>query len=859
MLKVAARGSIQHSPFNIEHSTFAFEHFPLQHSPFFHGAGLHGHRDMLCFSFMRRLSITLLLLLAVPAFAQETYQLPSKEIVELADAPPTPLLYTGPTDWALLYQTPALLAIADLAQPELKLAGQRFNPQTHEQTRAGYAIDLRLLNVTTGVEKKLSGLPSPLRARNVAWSPDGARVAFTHASERGVELWVVDAASGAASRVGNALINATLPSRPIQWLSDSRTILAKLVPANWGDAPADTRVPRGPVIQETLGKRSPGRTYQDLLQNPYDEALFEHHVQSQLALVTLDGNVTNVGPRGMYAQAQASPDAQWLFVDTLHRPFSYVVPEGRFPRLLEVWSRDGRVVRQIADLPLADAVPTDFDATSEGVRDADWRADAPATLVWVEALDKGNARAEAAERDKVLMLAAPFEGSPATLATLGMRFDGITWGDDDLALVREGWWKTRRTRTWRVRPGKPSQAAELVWDRSSEDRYGDPGFPITKPTPRGTEVIRLSPDKKAFYLVGGGASAEGDRPFLDRFEVATKKTARLFRSEAPYYEAVYDVLDDRASRIVTRRETSAEPPQYVLRDLVRRIAPKQLTSFAHPSPQLAQAKKELIRYQRADGVKLTATLYTPPGYDPARDGRLPVLVWAYPEEFKSADAASQVSGSPHRFIRVSPMSPLPWLVRGYAILDNPSFPIIGEGDKEPNDTYIDQHVAGAKAAVDEVVRRGVGDRDRFAVGGHSYGAFMTANLLAHSDLFRAGIARSGAYNRTLTPFSFQAEERTFWEAPETYIQMSPFTHAQKINEPLLMLHGIDDNNTGTFPIQSERLYQAMRGLGGTVRLVMLPYESHGYRARESVLHMIWEMDRWMEAYVKAPRAAAAAK
>ncbi|HEX7152547.1 MAG TPA: prolyl oligopeptidase family serine peptidase [Thermoanaerobaculia bacterium] len=803
---------------------------------------------------MRRLAIALLFL-AVPLFAQETYQLPPKEIVELADAPPTPVFLSGPGDWALLGQTPALLAISDLAQPELKLAGHRFNPQSHEQTRAGYYVSLRLLNVLTGVEKAVSGLPASLRARNVTWSADGARFAFTHANERGVELWTADVAAATASRLGNVLLNASLPSRPVQWLSDNRTLLVRLVPANLGEVPADNRVPRGPVIQETLGRRSPGRTYQDLLTNPYDEAVFAHHVQSQLALVTLDGGVTNVGARGMIARAEASPDGQWIFVETIKRPFSYVVPEGRFPRTLEVWNREGRVVRQVADLGLADAVPTDFDATREGVRDVEWRADVPATLVWAEAQDKGNPRAEAAVRDKVLMLAAPFEGAPTELASLATRFQYVIWGDGDLALITEGWWKTRRTRTWRVRPSNPSQAPEVVWDRSSEDRYGDPGFPVTKTTPWGTDVIRMAPDKRSFYLTGAGASAEGDRPFLDRFELATKKTSRLFHSQAPYYESVSEVLDDRASRIVTRRESVAEPPQYVLRDLVRRIAPRQLTNFPHPSPQLAQAKKELIHYQRADGVKLTATLYTPPGYDPARDGRLPVLLWAYPEEFKSAAAASQVQGSSHRFIRVSPMSPFPWLARGYAILDDPSMPIIGEGSREPNDTYVDQLVAGAKAAIDEVVRRGVGDRDRMAVGGHSYGAFMTANLLAHSDLFRAGIARSGAYNRTLTPFSFQAEERTFWEAPDTYMQMSPFTHAQKINEPLLMLHGMDDNNTGTFPIQSERLYQAMRGLGGTVRLVMLPYESHGYRARESVMHMLWEMDRWLETYVKTPKAA----
>lgn len=794
-----------------------------------------------------------LLLLASLGFADDVYQMPPKEIVDLVDAAPTPGLTTGPGDWAVLVQFPALLAISDLAQPELKLAGHRFNPQNREQTRAAYAVELRLLNVATGEQKALRGLPSPLRARNVTWSPDGARIAFTTATDTGVELWLAEVASGNAARLGTFLLNNTHPRRPFDWTSDSRTLIARVVTSQ---APManEVRVPSGPVIQESLGKRAPTRTYQDLLKTPYDEAVFEHHLLSQVMAISITGEAKPVGAAGMIVRAEPSPDAQYLLVETVHRPFSYVVPESRFPRRLEVWDREGRAVRQIADLPLATSVPTDFDAVAEGPRSLSWRSDAPATVVWVEAQDKGNARAEAAVRDKVLMLAAPFEGAPRELASLATRYGGIIWGTDDLAILYESWWKTRRSKTWRVRPGDPSKAADLLFDLNSEDRYADPGRPELKRNARGAFVLQTGSGGQ-IYLNGAGASSEGDRPFLDSFDLKTKKATRLWRSEAPNYEYVVDLLDDNAQRIVTRRESVSTPPNFFLRDMRGKKSMRALTDFPHPSPQLAQAKKELIQYARADGVKLNATLYTPPGYDPARDGRLPVLLWAYPQEFKSADAAGQVQDSPYRFIRVSPMGALPWLVRGYAILDNPSIPIIGEGKTEPNDTYVEQLVSGAKAAIDEVVRRGVGDRDRFAAGGHSYGAFMAANLLAHSDLFRAGIARSGAYNRTLTPFSFQAEERTFWEASDTYIKMSPFTHAQKINEPLLMLHGIDDNNTGTFPIQSERLYQAMSGLGGTVRLVMLPYESHGYRARESVMHMLWEMDKWMETYVKGAKGA----
>lgn len=788
----------------------------------------------------------------VAAQGDEVYQTPPKELAALVDAPPTPSMNVGPGDWAVLTEAPLFLTVADLAQPELKLAGLRFNPRNHEQTRVAYSRDIRIVRLSTGEQRPAAGLPQPLRARLVTWSPDGTRFAFTHASGDSVELWVADAAGAKASRVGSIVLNASHPSRAFHWLgNDSFVVRLAAIPDR---APEDSRVSTGPVVQENLGRRTPARTYQDLLKTPYDENLFAHHLQSRVAIVSLDGTVRPLATTAMIADVEPSPDGRYLLVEAMHRPFSYVVPESRFPRRIEVWDRDGNVVHQIADLPLADTVPTDFDATATGPRNVSWRADKPATLAWVEALDQGNPRVEAAERDRIFLLDAPFDAPPVPLATLAFRARGVSWSGDDLALVEEAWWKSRKTRTWRVRPGAPSRAPELLFDRSFEDRYSDPGSPMKMLTAQGTWVLRTSNKGQTIYLSGEGASSEGDRPFVDSYDLRAHKPARLWRSEAPYYEFAVQLLDDGRS-VVTRREAVDQPPNFFARDLKKKST-RALTQFPHPTPQLAGAKKELIRYKRADGVDLTAILYLPPGYEPARDGRLPVLIWAYPQEFKSASSAGQVTDSPYRFIRVHPMTPIPWLLRGYAIVDDPSIAIVGEGDKEPNDTYIEQLVAGAQAIVDEVVRRGVGDRDRMAVGGHSYGAFMAANLLAHSNLFRAGIARSGAYNRTLTPFSFQAEERTFWEAPDTYIAMSPFTHAQKIDEPLLLIHGIDDNNTGTFPIQSERLYQAMKGLGGTARLVMLPYEAHGYRARESVLHMMWEMDGWLERYVKNAKAPA---
>ncbi|HEX7152775.1 MAG TPA: prolyl oligopeptidase family serine peptidase [Thermoanaerobaculia bacterium] len=808
---------------------------------------------------MKRCVAVAVLLLSMTglAVAQDTYKVPAKELVELADAPPPPSAFTGPGDWLLLARPASMFTIADLSEPELRLGGYRFNPVTHEQSRATYGTELSLLNGATGEKRALAGLPSPLRARNPTWSPDGSRIAFTIATDSGVTLWTADVATGRAARLGTVLLNGTHPRRPYEWLSDSRTIVARVVPSSRPAPPEEARVPAGPLVQENLGRRTPSRTIQDLLTDEHDAALFEYHLQSQLVAVSLDGSVRNLGTPGMIVRSEPSPDGQYLLVETVRRPFSYIVPEGRFPRRFEIWSRNGEVVRQVAELPLIDTVIPDRDAVAEGPRNLGWRGDEPATLFWVEALDKGNPKTEAAVRDRLVILPAPFSGTPTELASLATRFGGVQWGNGDVALVYERWWKTRRTKFWRIKPFQPG-TPDLLFDRSAEDRYTAPGTPVMRRNARGMSMLRLAKGGNAFYFFGEGASPEGDRPFFDRFDLTTKKATRLWRSEGQQYEMPVDMLDDEGRRIVTRRESPSNPPNFYLRD-VRANTSRAITTFPHPSPQLAGAKKELIRYDRADGVKLTATLYTPPGYDAARDGRLPVIVWAYPEEFLSADAAGQVTTSPYRFIRASVAGALPLLMRGYAVLDDPSIPIIGANGAQPNDTYIEQLIAGAQAAVDEVVRRGVGDRDRFAVAGHSYGAFMTTNLLAHTDLFRAGIARSGAYNRTLTPFTFQAEDRHLWEASETYIRMSPFMHAQKINEPLLLIHGAADDNAGSFPIQSERLFQAMKGLGGTVRLVMLPHEAHGYRARESVLHMWWEQDRWLDTYVKNAKPRQAAK
>ena len=779
----------------------------------------------------------------------ETYQMPPRAIVDLVDAPMTPQVSVGPTgEWMLLMEPVGLPLIAELSQPELRIAGMRINPRTNGPSRGSYYSELSLKRTADGVETPIEGLPDELRIQNIHWSPDGKHIAFTLTKSSGIELWTLEVATGTSKRMADVHLNAVYRGSPFQWHSDNQSLICKTVSAERSSAPEAPSVPAGPVIKENLGKEAPARTYQDLLKNPHDEALFEHYLTAQIVRITIDGLVAPIGPTSLVGQALPSPDGNYLLVETLHRPFSYLVPYDRFPHRVEVWDLDGNVVRQIADLPLAEEVPISFDAVPQGPRSFGWRADAPATLYWVEALDGGDPRKPAEVRDQVFMLAAPFGGERTALAPLGLRFRQIDWGNDGLALVWERWRKNRKIRTWLVKPGSPEAEPVLLFDRSYEDRYSDPGQPLLHVTPSGTEVLLTTNGGETLFLAGEGASPEGDRPFLDSFDLEARKATRLWESEAPHYELVVDILGEDGKNLLTRRESQSEPPNFFRRNLTKDTIEK-LTEYPHPAPSLAGVHKELIQYDRDDGVKLSATLYLPSGYS-TEQGPIPMLMWAYPREFKSAAAAAQITDSPYRFLRLRAGSHLYFLALGYAILDGPTMPIIGEGDKEPNDTYVEQLVSSAKAAIDEVVRRGVADRNRIAIGGHSYGAFMTANLLAHSDLYRAGIARSGAYNRSLTPFGFQAEERTFWQAPEIYFKMSPFMHAQKVNEPILLIHGEADNNSGTFPIQSERYYHALKGHGATVRLVMLPHESHGYRARESVLHMYWEMNEWLDKYVK---------
>ncbi|MCR9101220.1 MAG: prolyl oligopeptidase family serine peptidase [bacterium] len=794
---------------------------------------------------------TLLLLSdSLLAQAPSGYQMPPKAIADLADAPlPPALRINSSREWMMLMERPGYPSIEELAQPELRLAGLRMNPRTNGSSRSYSYSSLTLKHMDSGRTFSVSGLPDAAQIENLSWSPDGKRFAFTITTQKGIALWTGTVAGKSASALTDDRVNDAMGGTPYDWIGSDQ-ILVKMVPKDRGSRPEETLVPAGPVIQESAGQKTTLRTYQDLLENPYDEDLFEYYTTSELVMHNLEkGTSKPFAKSGLIAGASPSPDDQYILVETIHRPFSYLVPYYRFPTTIEVYDQKGNLVKLIDEQPLIEQLPKGFGAVPEGKRRISWRDDQPATLYWVEAQDGGDPQREVDVRDKLFYWSAPFkDGEVKAGLDFELRFSGIVWGNASTAIAYEYWWATRNIKTSLFAPGKP-ESKKVLFDRSYQDRYSDPGSFETTYNEFGEQVLLMADGGRTLFLTGQGASPEGNRPFVRTFDLKTSETEELWRSEAPYYESPAFILDAEKGLVVTRRESPDDPPNYYIRNW-KTGGLDAITDFPHPYPALAGIEKEVVQYQREDGLDLQGDLYLPKGYNPETDGPLPVIMWAYPREFKSKGDAGQVQGSPYEFVRLYWGSPLYWLTQGYAVFDQVAMPIVGEEDEEPNDYFREQLVGNAEAAIDALAERGIADRNRIAVGGHSYGAFMTANLLAHSDLFAAGIARSGAYNRTLTPFGFQSEERTYWDAPEVYYTMSPFMHADKVNEPLLMIHGEADNNSGTFPLQSERMYQAINGLGGKARLVMLPHESHGYRARESIMHMLYEQDAWLEKYVK---------
>ncbi len=789
-------------------------------------------------------AVSLMLMLPLASLcAQQGYRLPPQEVVDIIDAPPPPSVSFSPDrQWMLMIERDAMPSIADVSRRMLRLAGMRIDPAANGPFVTSY---MRGLSIRKRDAEQATVVPMPPGSQlaDVSWSHTSRHFAFAVVTDEGQQLWIASVDQPDQPKMLTDRLSAVMGG--IDWMPDGESVLCQLVPADRGSEPVAKLTPAGPNIQESSGNTSPTRTYQDLLSNPYDEALFEYYATCQLATFDASGQQHNINQPHIYSSVSSSPDGEHLLVTTLHKPFSYLMTMRSFPQKIQVWDLDGDLVYEVADVPMAENIP--IEGVRTGPRNVQWKPGEPATLVWVEALDGGDPKKKVDHRDRLMVTAAPF-GEPTELLRIEHRAFGFSSMADPSLIVTTEYDRDRRwIRALMHDLKQPGTTAKVLMDRSIRDRYGDPGRIVMQPDQSGH--MRALQDGDWVYRIGQGATPKGNLPFIDRQNLKTLESDRLWQCNEGTYESVVAIgnsAENAKPVVITSRETATSPANYYLRDLEAGTT-KPLTDFPDPTPQIRGIKKQLVKYEREDGVSLSATLYLPADYKEGQ--RLPLIVWAYPREFNDPQTAGQISGSPHRFTRMSGITHLTLLTQGYAIMDAATMPVIGDPETM-NDTFIDQIVSSAKAAIDKAVEMGVADGNRVGVGGHSYGAFMTANLLAHCDLFDAGVARSGAYNRTLTPFGFQSERRSFWKAKDVYFNISPFMHADKINEPILLIHGEADNNSGTFPVQSKRLYQAVKGNGGTVRLVMLPNESHGYRARESVLHTQAEMIDWFDRYVK---------
>jgi dipeptidyl aminopeptidase/acylaminoacyl peptidase len=791
----------------------------------------------------------LLLAAANCIYAQDAtgYQLPPKEIADLLLAKPTPFVdVDSKGGWALFIERNSYPTVEELGQPEIRVAGLRLNPNNFSPSRVNYYNNFYLKNISTGKDYTITGLPANLLGGNVSWSPNEKKFAFTNTTATGVDLYVVDITTQKATKWSGKPVNTSLGA-VYQWVDDN-TIVYKAATQPASAFPKKPITPKGPSIQQNLGKAAPSATFEDLIKSPYDEQAFEFLTTAQL-IQNKHGVETTVGKPGIFTSFQLSPDKKYFLTTTIHKPYSYLVTADGFPSTIAVTDLSGKTVKVLADLPSSEATPTGFDNTQNVPRDFNWRGDEAATVTWATPLDSGLIKKQVPYHDAALALAAPFTGTADTIFKTTLRFAGVQWGDATLAVVTE---VSRAKQIIRVsRYNTTAGSLTDLYQRSQNDAYANPGNPVTQKNKYGYyTIVTVDGGTKMLMNNTVGSSPKGDLPFLAKFDLGTKTNEILWRCSEGTYEYVADVFDANKLVVLTRKESPTDVPNYFIKSIVQGTAAVPVTHFTNPYPALEGVTKQKISYQRADSITLTGDLYLPKGYNKDKDGPLPVLMWAYPREFNSSADAAQVRGSKYRFITINWASPIFYVTQGYAVLDNAEMPIVAKNGKKPNDTFVEQLQLNAEAAINKLSELGVGDKNRVAVGGHSYGAFMTANLLAHTTLFKAGIARSGAYNRTLTPFGFQNEDRTYWQAPQLYYEMSPFSYADKIKTPILLIHGEADDNPGTFPINSERLFNAIKGAGGTVRLVYLPYEAHSYRGKENLLHMLWEQNEWLNKYVK---------
>ena len=804
-------------------------------------------------NYLKNFTVFFLLFFSFVSYSQKnlTYQIPKKEILDLVDVDRAPsVLKDEKNNYMVFVYRPEYKSIDELSQKEMRLGGLRVNPYLNIGSRTTYYNKVKILRLKKGDKSpiEVKGLPTNPKLSNFVYSPDQSKIAMINTTSDRLELWVLNIEKALARRINTPSLNATLGS-VINWFSDNKSLLIKIRPENSNIIiDQENMTPTGPTITENMGDKAQNRTYQDLLKNITDENNFEQLSRSKLIKVSLKGKISQWLDENMYRSISFSPDGKYVLVNIIKKPFSYIVTYSRFPNETLVYDLNGKLIKKIAESPLLEVLPKGFMATKVGKRSISWRNDLPSSLRYIEALDGGDPSVKVDYRDKLMNWDAPFNKNPEFLIKTINRINNINWGNENFAIVRDIWWNNRNTKTYLFNPSNSNVKPKIISDRNYQDIYSNPGSYVTKRNDYNRSVLLIKNNN--LFRIADGFSKEGQFPYVEKLNINDLSTATIYKSN---YETKFENIIDfdfEKNELFVRIESKQDFPNYYFRKLSKNNILDQITFFKNPFESLKKVSKQTITYKREDGLDLSGVLYLPPDYDKTKPERKPMILWAYPREYKDKNSASQKTNNPNRFIYPSWASPIYWVTQGYVLLDRASFPIIGEKDVEPNDSFRNQLVSNAKAAIDELDKKGYIDPKKVAVGGHSYGAFMVANLLSHSNLFSAGIARSGAYNRTLTPFGFQSEERTYWEAPEVYYSMSPFMHADKMKTPLLLIHGEADNNSGTYPMQSKRYFNALKGLGATVRLVMFPKESHGYRAKETILHLLWEQDQWLEKYLK---------
>ncbi len=773
------------------------------------------------------------------------FKLPSKKIMDVFNAPRSSYLSPiSKTKLAIEYDYLIYPTLETISKPFLKLAGKKIDASLNSIVGKRPYHSLRIKNFENDEIYPVT-IPKTEYVIEFKTSQNKKYLSYLSVGKDGIYLNIFSLTTFKHIYKSDFKINNTNNYLAMNWGVDGESMILSIIPNDRGSVPKKTAKDISPLTKESYGKISKVRTYTNLLKSEFDEKLFDYYFTSQMIKLDFKENkITKLGEPAIFRDFSLSPDGEFYLTKIVQKPYSYSVPSFRFGYKYEIWNSDGLSIKEIISKPVQDQIPTW--GVETGMRYLNWISTENSTLYWAEAQDGGDPKAKVEYRDFLYKFESPFDKNYSLFKKVKERFGGISWFKEKGKYIfsendYDKEWTIERISDLYDQNFKDRKILDISWN----DKYGNPGDLLTEKNSRGYDII-LENSGDLFYK-GRGATKKGNFPFVDRVKKDDfKNKERIFLASENSYEIFRGFYNSDFEKLIIRRETKTDPRNYFIHD-IRSKTKTKITNYIDHTPEIRKIRKELVTYQREDSLLLSGTLYYPIGYEKGK--KYPLLIWAYPQEYRDASQASQVSGSDNKFTSFWASSPLYALLDGYIVLHNAAMPVVGDVI-ERNNTFGEQIKMNAKAAIDFLDNKEIIDRERVAVGGHSYGAFMTANLLIYSDLFKAGIARSGAYNRSLTPFGFQSERRSYWEAKDFYNKVSPFMNAEKIKTPLLLVHGQKDSNSGTYPIQSERLFDAIKGNGGTVKLVMLPYEDHGYYARESNLHVIAETMEWLNKYLK---------